>query len=398
MTRTALPGLRVIGMAYTGLIGMVAVVVVVSVAFLPGTPVLQEASQPARGTVGSIVQPATDAVTSIAGFRRVAPEAVPRVVPAPTAALPSDLSSQDLGGAEALAEPPATAETPPEPPLVPGAPRAQTTRIVLASPPVALASAPEDSGPIAEEVPPEQPAPTAAAIDPPPEKPMVPADRQIQQAADVETPKPLPPTPRPTETVAQTRARLEAENQAAIDAAKATQARLKAEGDAANQAAIDARKAATAMLVIAPRQTRIAEAAAVTPRPTPVADVAKSTPAASHTKAAMDAENQVQIDAAKAAAARARSDANAANQAAIDSTKAAKFATPATSKTAAPPPPVAVVPTPTALEPAATPGTEPAPMNPIATPVAPASVAPADEQVFQQDEAPVMLALEAPEA
>jgi hypothetical protein len=62
--------------------------------------------------------------------------------------------------------------------------------------------------------------------------------------ATVDQPKPLP-TPTPLlETPQQAKARADAANQAAIDAAKAAAAAAKAQADAANQAAIDAAKAA----------------------------------------------------------------------------------------------------------------------------------------------------------
>src|SRR5450631_3449733 len=85
---TALPSLRVIGMAYTGLIGVGAMALVVSAAFLPVPPVVQQATQPARDAVVNLVQPATDIVTNlIIGSGTVPREPFFQFAPAPQVAL-----------------------------------------------------------------------------------------------------------------------------------------------------------------------------------------------------------------------------------------------------------------------------------------------------------------------
>src|SRR5438876_4922056 len=61
------PALRVIGLTYTGLGGMLALALIVSVAVVPVGPALQQVAEPARQAVSSFVQPTSDAVTVFFG-------------------------------------------------------------------------------------------------------------------------------------------------------------------------------------------------------------------------------------------------------------------------------------------------------------------------------------------
>src|SRR5258708_2763002 len=61
------PCLRVIALVYTGLGGMLAMALVVSVALVPIGPALQQVAEPARQAVSNFVQPTTDAVTTFFG-------------------------------------------------------------------------------------------------------------------------------------------------------------------------------------------------------------------------------------------------------------------------------------------------------------------------------------------
>jgi colicin import membrane protein len=143
---------------------------------------------------------------------------------------------------------------------------------------------------------------------PHPEEAPAPTLPQVVQAAEpptlviasVEAPKVLP-TPVPTLTPQQLKARADAANQAAIDAAKAAQARAKADADAANQAAIDEQKRAIAVSNV----PAMADAALVLPTPTPTKTNAKTAAegtreTAAKAKAVENAANQAAIEAAKA--------------------------------------------------------------------------------------------------
>jgi hypothetical protein len=265
------PSLRVIGMAYTGLIGVAAVALVVSVALLPVTPVLQQAAQPAYVAMGSLVQPATEAVASIIGnrpdrrdpafpFTSAPPVALARAVP-PEEVVPADAPDTENDQTEAVEAP---------------AP-VRSTRVAVASARPPRAVQVEEPDAVVEDEPAEEPEQAVEARNraPVPEPIAVLADGPVQQAADAEPARPLPPVPTPTETALQTRARLDVENQAAIDAAKALLVRLKAEANVANQAAIDIRKgiapAATVVATLTPPKTSppvVAKKVVPTPVPT----------------------------------------------------------------------------------------------------------------------------------
>jgi hypothetical protein len=325
IAKTAVPGLRVIALVYTGLGGMIALALVVSVALIPVGPVLQQVAEPARQAVSSLVQPTSDAVTVFFG-------GVPAVhVDAPVSSRTrvstfSDAVSLDVTIDEASVEP-----TVPEEPVPVAAPLAR-----VVSPARAAAPADEAVDETAELEPIEVSAPHAVA----PIVVVQPAPTAGMRIASHEAPKALP-TAVPTETAAQIKTRLDIENQAAIDAAKAAQLRAKAEADAANNAAIAALKAAATATAVANNapttgnnapvadvatKTGKAPEATVTAVATPVAvatGVPKSknsdsaTPVATaQSKAAANAANQAAIDAARAAQARAKAEANAANQAA----------------------------------------------------------------------------------
>src|SRR4051794_24065348 len=65
--RSLIPSLRGIALAYTGLAGMLAAVLVVAVAVTPVAPGLQQATEPARQAVSNIVQPTGDALVTLFG-------------------------------------------------------------------------------------------------------------------------------------------------------------------------------------------------------------------------------------------------------------------------------------------------------------------------------------------
>src|SRR5579864_4119631 len=74
LVSSALPSLRVVALVYTGLGGMAALLVVVTAALVPGAPILQQVTEPARQAVTSFVQPTTERVT-------------PSIAPAPVVAI-----------------------------------------------------------------------------------------------------------------------------------------------------------------------------------------------------------------------------------------------------------------------------------------------------------------------
>jgi hypothetical protein len=296
------PWVRVIGLAYTGLGGMLALVLVISVALVPVGPALQQVAEPARQVISNVVQPTSDVVTTFLGGGPAA-----HVDPVASVAWPSgaslfvDSDSPRVEIADAPFE---------EPPPVVAASAPRTAVVVAQSP------APEVDDEIVGLEPIEISAPHAVV----PIVVVVPAPTAGLQIASYEAPRALPTLPTPTETARQIKTRLDVANQAAIDAAKAVQARAKAEADAANNAAIAARKAAATAATpttSAPTQSTTTITAA---RPS-----AGATPAPiAQSKAAADAANQAAIDAAKLAQGRARAEANAANQAAQSARPAAK--------------------------------------------------------------------------
>src|SRR5579859_4260756 len=81
----ALASLRVVGLTYAGLGGIVALGLVVAGAVLPVAPVLHQATDPAGALVSGLVQPTTDAV---AGFINMGPSRRFARGPQPVAAAP----------------------------------------------------------------------------------------------------------------------------------------------------------------------------------------------------------------------------------------------------------------------------------------------------------------------
>ncbi|HLZ30570.1 MAG TPA: hypothetical protein VKV73_24910 [Chloroflexota bacterium] len=388
---TAFPSLRVIGMAYTGLIGVGAAALVVSVAFLPVPPVLQQATQPARDAVANLVQPATDVVTSLIGTLPVPLE--PRFLFTPR---PPEV---------AVASPPTIVETVPEdaaPPIV-NAPRtaavARAPGVTLA--PVAKADVSrnadaEASAPVAEDVPAE-PDQAVEARDRTPVREVSTValgdTPTVQQEASVEAPRQLAPVPGPTTEAAwQTKARLDVENQAAIDAAKALIVRRKADADTANQAAIDVLKNAAVNATAAATPIAPADAARPAVVVTPTIELAAPVaPAGPQTRISAGVDsNQTLIDAARASKLRARADANAANQAAIDAAKA-----PRSTVTPVPSPALQRVPSTPTLAP--TPIVDPSPTSAASAEPKVADVVNDDalgDQPSDLEEMPITLALD----
>src|SRR5438067_158105 len=97
----ALPGLRIVGLTYTALAGVLALGVIAGVALLP-VPAVQQATEPARQAVTSLIQPAGDAIGGLIG-------APPPVVelPRPT---PSRTLESEPGLDLSAGEEPAVAE------------------------------------------------------------------------------------------------------------------------------------------------------------------------------------------------------------------------------------------------------------------------------------------------
>src|ERR671932_2849190 len=56
----AVPSLRVVALTYTGLGGVAALVLVVSVAMMPRQPILQQVTEPARQVVSTFIPPAVE--------------------------------------------------------------------------------------------------------------------------------------------------------------------------------------------------------------------------------------------------------------------------------------------------------------------------------------------------
>lgn len=349
------PALRVVGLTYTGLGGMLALALIVTVSVVPVAPALQQVAEPARQAVSNLVQPTSDAVTVFFGGAPAIHVEGPASVSAPTVvAAFSDVVSLDVTIEDAPAEP-----MPVDDPV-----SVVPSRVTLA--PVAEAQSPAEEA--VDETVELEPIEVSRPHAVEPVVVVVPAPTAGLQIASHDPPKPLP-TPVPTETPAQLKARLDAENQAAIDAAKAAQVRAKAEADAANDAAIAALKAAataTAIAKNAPSSGSVADAAAVAAvtaadtttvsavaTPTTAATAAakaksndSATPTATaQSKAAANAANQAAIDAAKAAQSKAKAEANAANQAALLAAKNAKSLAKATPTPMAQPTAAAAQPT-----------------------------------------------------
>jgi hypothetical protein len=295
---TVLPSLRVVALTYTGLGGVAALLLVVGVAVMPKQPILQQVTEPARQAVTSFTVPAVELIG------RPSAQVAPPPTPAPTAVpfMATVTIDVTIDDAEPVVEEPVVE---PEPTV---APVPVARRVFVPAPPVEVTEEaavdeeqPED---VVEEPAPVEATPTQTAIVEP-AAPML-------QIASAEAPKALPSPPTSPQ---EAKARADAANQAAIDAAKAAQAQAKAEADAANQAAIDARKRAQAEAKTGPA---LSDADVVLPTPTPT-----STPTQA-ARAEANVANQTAIESSKAAKAQAKAEADAANQAAIDAAKAAK--------------------------------------------------------------------------
>src|SRR5712691_5498864 len=106
MASATIPGLRVIGLAYTGLGGMIAVTLIVSVAVVPVAPALQQVTEPARQAVSSLVQPSTDVVTVFFGGAPAIHLEGPATVSSPTVMTAfTDVVSLDVTVEDAPPEP-----------------------------------------------------------------------------------------------------------------------------------------------------------------------------------------------------------------------------------------------------------------------------------------------------
>jgi flagellar hook-length control protein FliK len=360
-THATLPAtLRVAGLTYAGLGGIAAVSLVLLVAVAPVPSGIQQATEPARQVVSSLVQPAGDAMSVWLGGATVRTE-LPAVAPTVTILQPAPLAEQPLDVPIDVEEPTAEPEPEHEPESV--------VVVVPTWTPVAAVVEPEDV--IAEEVEEEASEPEITA-----EPVVVPAEPALVIAS--EPPKVLstvpPPTPAavPTEMPVEPKARKVAEEQVAIDKIKAEQAQDRLD---AEQAAADARHAAEAEALAARSRVDGNEAAIAASRthsavPTPVIETpatpttATGSLSATQRKAEADAANQAAIDRAKAEKAQAKLAADAANEAAIAAAKGIKL------PTATPP---AVPPTPTPVPATATP--VPAPTE------APAAEARAEDEV-----------------
>jgi len=251
-----LPSLRVVALVYTGLSGVAVLVLVVTASIVPKAPIVQQVTEPARQVVTTFVQPTRQMIGSL----MPAPmPSLPQILPMPPTAVPFvDTTALDVIVDEAPA--PVAAYSPPV--------RKPAARLAPSAPAVDDSVLEDDS---AQELPDED---AAVAITP---QPVVePAQTPMVQMASAEPPKPLPtvaPTPVP-DTVQMVKARVDAANQAAIDAAKAAAAKAKADADAANQVAIDAQKAAAnaptlsdAALSVPPPNARVVATATSTATP-----------------------------------------------------------------------------------------------------------------------------------
>jgi hypothetical protein len=299
LAANVLPNLRVVALTYTGLAGVGALVLVLAVSVTP-KPLAKQAVEPARQAVSSFIPPSIEMFGGPGvPFRSTSPVAAPRRVP--------------FMGAVTVAVTIADAETDAEQPAF------QVKASVGAATPLRFVPPIATVAPAAEEIVVDEDQPEEATDDAAPveahtaDAVVVEPAAPVLQMATVEAPRPLPTLPASPQ---EAKARVDAANQAAIDAAKANQARAKAEADEANQAAIDARKQEQA------NAPQMADASVSLPTPPASATTAQAS------KAAADAANQATIDASKAARARAKAEADAANQAAIDAAKAAKAVKP----------------------------------------------------------------------
>src|SRR5438067_526668 len=296
----ALPSLRVVALTYTGLGGVAALVLVVSVAVMPSQPILQQVTEPARQAVSVFMPPAVELFGRTGVQVPTSPTAAPTAAPfMATVTIDVTISDAEPNVDQPVAEP---------------EPQPQATAVPTPPPPRFFVPAPVEPAPeeaVVEEDQPEDVVDEPAVEVAPTETAIVEPAAPVLRIASAEAPKALPSPPTSPQ---EAKARADAANQAAIDAAKAAQAEATAEAGAANQAAIDARKRAAAA------NSGPAMSDAALPLPTPAAT---STPAQA-AKATANISNQAAIETAKAAQARAKAEADAANQAAIDAAKAAK--------------------------------------------------------------------------
>lgn len=281
----ALPTLGMIGLVYTGLGGVAAMVLMISVALVPTAPNLQQVTEPARQAVTGFVQPTGDLVTSF-----IAPPSVPLVIrpviaPRPATFLAATTLNITIDESAVVDEEPAPVES---------------LQLVAPAPRFVV----PQGAPVAEEQPVEDVQPDDfQIIEAPAAQPEIvqaPETPSLQIAA-AEEPRALPTPPLTPEQ----------QNHAVIEANKAAAAQAKTDADAANQAAIAAARAAAAQ---AKAEASAANAAAI---------AAANAPAMAGSGLALPSQSGA---AAKAAAAQAKADANAANAAAIAAAKAAKAA------------------------------------------------------------------------
>jgi colicin import membrane protein len=294
LASTAVPTLRIVGLVYTGLGGVVALVLVISVAALSSTPILQQVAEPARQAMTSLVQPTGELVTSFIAAPAVRAAVRPiQPPPAPFAASTTvTITVDDAPMIEDTA--PATAPEPED---------LYATQLVIYL--IRSDRAPNDEE-LVEEVPVDDVADMPVA-----EPDLVqPAEQLTLQIATAEEPHVLPAPPPPA-TPQQIHAQEEAANHAAIEANKAAQALAKEQAAEANHAAIEANKQAAVAATMS-------DANLTLPMSFSAVDA----------QAAAAAANRAAIDGAKAAAAQARADAQAANHDAIAAAKAAKAAKP----------------------------------------------------------------------
>src|SRR5262245_7175478 len=108
--RALVPSLRGITLAYTGLAGMLAMVLVVAVALTPVAPTLQQATEPARQVVvTNLVQPTGDAIVNLLGSQPAPPQPA---TPAFSSATTIDVTITDAPLEQPTEQP--TEEAPPE--------------------------------------------------------------------------------------------------------------------------------------------------------------------------------------------------------------------------------------------------------------------------------------------
>src|SRR5918912_110444 len=130
---TALPSLRVVVLTYTGLGGVAALVLVVSLAVMPRQPILQQVAEPARQVVTTFIPPAADLFPSTSmPLQALAPVATPTAAPF-AATVTLDVTIDEADPEPAADEPVAETVVDPEPPV---APVVVPRRVFVRAPPV----------------------------------------------------------------------------------------------------------------------------------------------------------------------------------------------------------------------------------------------------------------------